>query len=137
MHFSSRIPKKIKSPEEVISALNEHPLTREAAIKMIRDGVELEFLKLESKGFGLPTNENTEGYNGWRICVNYQLTKTEKEEIIWHELVHLHLRRIFGHMINDNGEGSEEIHPLITDEGKKLAGEKPISYQELLNFMQK
>lgn len=128
MHYDEKLSKQTKSPEEIIFALNENPLTREATLRMIQNGVKVEFIKCpENKGFSFPSK-----HYGWLISIHYELSDKEKEEIIWHEFVHLHLRRIFGCLINDNGLGSEEIHPLIVREAERLAKEKPLNFQELL-----
>ena len=137
MHYDGRIPKQIKSSKEIISILTKTPITREAIVKMIRNGVKLWFIRYpeKRKGFALPIFENGWCIR-WLICIDYELPDAEKEETIWHELVHLHLRRTFGCSINDNGEGSEEVHPLIIREGERLATGKLLGYKELLSLLQ-
>lgn len=131
MHYDTKLPKQIKSPEEIVFALNENPLTRETTLRMIQNGVKVEFIKCpENRGFAFPSKKYE-----WLISIHYELSDREKEEIIWHEFVHLHLRRIFGCLINDSGLDSEEVHPLIVKEGARLAKEKPLNFQELLDLL--
>lgn len=129
MHYDVNRPKQFKSKDDVILALKNNPLSRDASLNMINDGIHLEFLSLEYKGVSMPIRGK------WYILVNDDCDDQEKEEIIWHELLHLHLRRIFGGLFNDNGLDGEELHPIIVEEGQRLAKNPLISYYELINLI--
>jgi hypothetical protein len=129
MLYDIDLPKQEKSPEEVIIALNKNPLTRKAAIEMIKDGIKVKFVRHPERrwGFGLPDDSG-----GWHIYVDRELSDTEKERVIWHELVHLHLRRIFKRLINDCS--SRKIHLIVAQYARQVAGAELLTYRELFNL---
>lgn len=129
MHYDPQKSKQFKSRDEVIQILKSFPLTTDIVMGMVDDGVSLEFISLENKGVALLIRGR------WYVFINEDCDDREKEEIVWHELIHLHLRRIFGGLFNDNGPGSEEVHPVIVREGERLAENPPISYQKILDLI--
>lgn len=96
---------------------------------MLSDGVKIEFRRLHQGGnTGIAMLE--ESTDVWCITVDNQLGIDATEEVIWHELVHLHLRRIFNGFVTTQHDA--DVHSLIIDLGKALAQNSPVSYQELM-----
>ena len=129
MHYDPKRPKQFKAEKEVIDALRANPLSYNDLINMVNDGIVIQFIDLDSKGISLLVG------GVWYIFVDNSVGLKEKEEIIWHELLHLHLRRIFGGFFNDNGPGSEGVHLIIIEEGKRLSENPSISYENLLTLI--
>lgn len=105
MHYNS-LRYIFVQPSEVQDMLVNNLITREVIIDMMADGVKISPIP------------------------NY--TREEMVRWIYHELVHLHLRRQFDAMINDS---AEEIHHLISQEAEKMAEMQPLSPNELLGLL--
>ncbi len=124
------------SPEQTVFILESRPLNRKSIIAAIKGGVVLEFRR-----FGRYNNGDLDAGGGLLLLsphddnkalirIHQDFSRDEKEEVLYHELVHLHLRRVVNAQItNDNGP---EIHPIVVKEGIRLAQEKPIPFWELV-----
>ena len=128
MHYNTT-PRLHVSAKQVSEAFQSNPVSREIALSMLLDGVKIEFRRLHQGGNkGVAMLE--ESTDVWCITVDNQLGIDATEEVIWHELVHLHLRRIFNGFVTTQHD--TDVHSLIIDLGKALAQNSPVSYQELM-----
>ena len=114
--------------DQVTEALRKNPIDRTIALRMFSDGVRVEFRQLSDGNTGIANLDVKT--NIWCITADDRLGIDATEEVIWHELVHLHLRRFFGGFLRT--EHDSDVHGLITNLGAELGRDPPVSYQELM-----
>lgn len=135
MHFDGYRKKAKVTVEEISKVFTENPLNYQTLVNIISDGVNLIFIDFYDEESG-----KISGGGGRLVVViegdalifiHSKFSFSKMEEVIYHEFLHLHLRRIWGRHIYDQ-EG--QIHELIIEEGQRLADNPLTSFRNLVGL---